>query len=64
MYRVKNIDQTTQVLFSKGKRIELKSGESIWMESPPKESYIFHIEQIAEEQEEPKKLKTKLKGGQ
>jgi len=57
MYKVKNIDKTTQVVYDKGgKRVTIEPGETKLMEVPPKESYIFHVEK-AEQEEEPKKSK-------
>jgi len=57
MYKVTNIDKTTQILENKGKRIGLKPGESIIVPNYVEESYTFHVEKIEKKKEEPKKLK-------
>jgi len=60
MYKVTNKSKTTQILYDKGgKRVELRPRESALMKNPPKESYIFKVE----EAEKPKSRRSKLKGG-
>ncbi len=52
MYKVTNIDETTQVIYDKGgRRVTIEPGKTEIMEVPPKESYTFHVEKIEEKEE-------------
>lgn len=61
MYKVKNIDKTTQVLYDKGgRRVEILPGKSSLMICPPEDSYTFHTEKH-EKKEKPKIVKKEVK---
>jgi len=56
MYKVKNLDKSTQRFYSNGKVIDLEPGKSIIVEEAPPRTPSFHIE-VYEEKEEKKNKK-------
>jgi hypothetical protein len=48
---VKNISNTLQILYDKGKTIYLEPGKSIEMVNPPQESWIFKVTKTEEKEE-------------
>ena len=61
MFKVKNLDKTTQRIYSNGRAVYIEPGKTVLVEEAPGNLNIFHIEQAEEQLEEPKKLK--IKGG-
>jgi len=48
MYIVKNISNTAQILYDKGKTYGLQPGEEAEMANPPVNSYVFKVTNILE----------------
>ena len=54
--KVKNTSKTLQVLYDKGKTINLEPGESVEMANPPKESWIFKVTKTEEKEAKEEKI--------